>query len=50
MPSFGIWASDWWKPVLFVVVAGHITAPALARAERLAMEKFSNPEWTAIVP
>ena len=25
MPGFGIWASDWWKPVLFVIVAGHIT-------------------------
>jgi stearoyl-CoA desaturase (delta-9 desaturase) len=25
MFEFGSWASDWWKPVLFIVVAGHIT-------------------------
>src|SRR5688500_1590198 len=25
MPGFGSWASEWWKPVLFVIVAGHLT-------------------------
>ena len=25
MPEFGSWASHWWKPVLFVIVAGHFT-------------------------
>ncbi len=25
MPHFGSWASDWWKPLLFVVIAGHVT-------------------------
>ena len=25
MFEFGSWASHWWKPVLFVVIAGHIT-------------------------
>ena len=25
MPTFGSWASHWWIPVLFVVVAGHFT-------------------------
>ena len=25
MLEFGSWASAWWKPVLFVVIAGHIT-------------------------
>ena len=25
MPEFGSWASRWWIPVLFVVVAGHFT-------------------------
>ena len=25
MPGFGDWAARWWMPVLFVVVAGHIT-------------------------
>jgi stearoyl-CoA desaturase (delta-9 desaturase) len=25
MPEFGSWGTDWWKPVLFVVVAGHFT-------------------------
>lgn len=25
MPEFGSWASRWWIPVLFVVVAGHLT-------------------------
>ena len=25
MPGFGEWASRWWIPILFVVVAGHIT-------------------------
>ena len=25
MPDFGSWAADWWKPVLFIVIAGHIT-------------------------
>ena len=25
MPEFGSWASAWWKPVLFIVIAGHIT-------------------------
>src|SRR5436190_20838841 len=25
MPEFGAWASRWWMPVLFVIIAGHIT-------------------------
>jgi stearoyl-CoA desaturase (delta-9 desaturase) len=25
MPEFGEWASRWWIPVLFVVIAGHLT-------------------------
>src|SRR2546430_14928108 len=25
MPDFGSWASAWWKPVLFIIVAGHLT-------------------------
>ena len=25
MPHFASWASDWWKPVLFVIIAGHLT-------------------------
>src|SRR4051794_36764277 len=25
MPEFGAWAHRWWMPVLFIVVAGHIT-------------------------
>jgi stearoyl-CoA desaturase (delta-9 desaturase) len=25
MPGFADWATDWWKPVLFVIVAGHLT-------------------------
>lgn len=25
MPNFASWSSDWWKPLLFVVVAGHLT-------------------------
>ena len=25
MPEFGEWASRWWMPVLFVVIAGHLT-------------------------
>ena len=25
MPGFGMWATHWWKPVLFVIVAGHFT-------------------------
>ena len=25
MPDFGSWATAWWKPVLFVIVAGHLT-------------------------
>ncbi|HEU4564012.1 MAG TPA: hypothetical protein VFS05_05170 [Gemmatimonadaceae bacterium] len=25
MPGFAIWASHWWKPVLFIVIAGHLT-------------------------
>ena len=25
MPGFAIWATVWWKPVLFIIVAGHIT-------------------------
>ena len=25
MPEFGSWASDWWKPVVFIIVAGHVT-------------------------
>jgi stearoyl-CoA desaturase (delta-9 desaturase) len=25
MPEFGAWASRWWIPVLFIVVAGHLT-------------------------
>jgi stearoyl-CoA desaturase (delta-9 desaturase) len=25
MPEFGSWASAWWKPLLFIVIAGHIT-------------------------
>jgi len=25
MPEFGSWATHWWKPVLFIVVAGHLT-------------------------
>ena len=25
MPGFGVWAARWWMPVLFVVVAGHLT-------------------------
>ena len=25
MPDFGSWATAWWKPVLFIIVAGHLT-------------------------
>ena len=25
MPDFGSWGTAWWKPLLFIVVAGHIT-------------------------
>lgn len=25
MPEFGSWGADWWKPVVFVLVAGHLT-------------------------
>jgi len=25
MPDFGSWAADWWKPILFIVIAGHLT-------------------------
>ena len=25
MPGFAAWASRWWKPVLFIVIAGHVT-------------------------
>ena len=25
MLEFGVWANRWWIPVLFIVVAGHIT-------------------------
>src|SRR6266513_1954388 len=25
MPDFGSWATTWWKPILFVIVAGHLT-------------------------
>src|SRR6201990_1531847 len=25
MPDFGSWGSRWWIPVLFVVIAGHLT-------------------------
>ncbi len=25
MPEFGSWGTAWWKPVLFIVIAGHIT-------------------------
>ena len=25
MPEFGSWATAWWMPVLFVIVAGHLT-------------------------
>jgi stearoyl-CoA desaturase (delta-9 desaturase) len=25
MPEFGSWATAWWKPVLFVLIAGHVT-------------------------
>ena len=25
MPEFGSWGNDWWKPVLFIMVAGHLT-------------------------
>ena len=25
MPYFAAWASEWWIPVVFVIVAGHIT-------------------------
>lgn len=35
---------------LFTVVDGELTADELARAEQLARDKFTNPEWTARVP
>ena len=25
MPEFASWATHWWKPVLFVIIAGHLT-------------------------
>src|ERR1044072_7175386 len=25
MPGFGLWAARWWMPVLFIVIAGHLT-------------------------
>ena len=25
MPGFGVWAARWWMPVLFIVIAGHLT-------------------------
>ena len=25
MPGFGAWAARWWMPVLFIVIAGHLT-------------------------
>ena len=35
---------------LFTVVDGELTADELARAETLAKEKFTNPQWTSRVP
>ncbi len=25
MPHFGSWAGAWWRPVLFAIIAGHVT-------------------------
>ncbi len=25
MPEFGSWGTDWWKPIVFVMIAGHLT-------------------------
>jgi stearoyl-CoA desaturase (delta-9 desaturase) len=25
MPGFGVWAARWWMPVVFIIVAGHLT-------------------------
>jgi stearoyl-CoA desaturase (Delta-9 desaturase) len=25
MPEFGSWGTTWWKPLLFVIIAGHVT-------------------------
>ena len=25
MPGFGVWAARWWMPILFIVIAGHLT-------------------------
>jgi lipoate-protein ligase A len=35
---------------LFTVVDGELTSDEIARAEQLAADKFTNPEWTARVP
>lgn len=46
MPGFGSWATDWWKPVLFIVVAGHLTNVCvtlfLHRAQTHRAVKFSS--------
>ncbi len=51
MPEFGSWASAWWKPVLFVIVAGHITNVCvtlfLHRAQTHRGVKF---HWLAETP
>ena len=25
MPDFGSWGTAWWKPIVFIIVAGHLT-------------------------
>ncbi len=51
MPEFGSWSTSWWKPVVFIVIAGHLTNVCVTLfLHRSQTHRAVRFRWLAAVP
>ncbi len=51
MPEFGSWSASWWKPVVFIVIAGHLTNVCVTLfLHRSQTHRAVRLRWLAAVP
>ena len=51
MPHFGSWAGTWWRPVLFAIIAGHITNVCVTIfLHRAQTHRSVRLHWLAALP
>lgn len=51
MPDFGSWGTDWWKPLLFIIIAGHLTNACVTLfLHRAQTHRGVKLHWLAATP